>query len=97
MRQRVYLYFSFWFSFLERCNGKTRGRERKNMLAQKKKTSEKDSGELSGLVLMHVESFSFYQAHSREDYRHRGITILKLLQPGSDLQPVMEKAVCHRD
>lgn len=78
---------------MERLEGE---REKKHV-SSKKKTSEKDSGELSGLVLMHVESFSFYQAHSREDYRHRGITILKLLQPGSDLQPVMEKAVCHRD
>lgn len=32
----------------------------------------------------------FYQTHGREDYRHRGITVLKLLQTGSDLQPAME-------
>ena len=78
------------------------GGEKKNMLAPKKTAKKTHSGKLSGLVLMHVgrlqavhspcsySLFLFYQAHSRGDYRHRGITILKLLQPGSDLQPVME-------
>lgn len=37
----------------------------------------------SSLSMFHL--FLCYQAHGREDYRHRGIPILKMLQPGSDL------------
>lgn len=45
--------------------------------------------EAAGSSLSMFSLFLFYQARSREDYRHRGITILKLLQLGGDLQPVM--------
>lgn len=46
--------------------------------------------EVAASSLSMFSLFLFYQAHSREDYRNRGIRILKLPQPGSDLQPVME-------
>lgn len=46
--------------------------------------------EVAASSLSMYSLFLFYQEHSREDYRHRGIATLKLLQPGNDLQPVME-------
>lgn len=67
------------------------GRQRKNMLAQKKNLEKANfRREVAGSSLFMFTLFLFYQAHSGEDYRHRGITVLKLLQPGSDLKPVME-------
>ena len=94
-RENVYLYFAFWFSFLERCNGRTRReKERKKHVSSKKKLSAllplMRIGRLRAVHSPCLAYFLFYQARSREDYRHRGITILKLRQLGGDLQPVME-------
>lgn len=48
------------------------------------------------LTSLFFRLFSFYQANSRKDYSHTGIRILKLLQSGTDLQPVMRTESCHR-
>lgn len=71
------------------------GREKKQVSSKKKKKAiwvgVDARREVAASSLSMFSLFLFYPAHCREDYRHRGITILKLLQPGCDLQPVMEK------
>lgn len=94
-RLMVYLYFAFWFSFLERYNemtGEEKGGEEKSTSASKQTgiDSLMHTGSLAASSLAMFSLFSYYQAYGREDYRHWGRTgvgvpVQDSLQPGSDL------------